>query len=89
MSTEKGRAVELYKQALEYAIKLVTMDHPSFHAIAAGRYSELLIADCIEQVYPKWMRDYNASKEGYVDAVNLADAVARIKEQFGIKNETI
>lgn len=45
----------------------------------AQKLAELLIYECIEQVYPRWIKDHD-----HVDPTNLADAVMRIKEQFGV-----
>tara|TARA_R110000868_G_scaffold220387_3_gene471600 strand:- start:350 stop:589 length:240 start_codon:yes stop_codon:yes gene_type:complete len=42
-------------------------------------YTELIIQECIEQVYPEQFKNIG------VDPTNLADAVSRIKEHFGIE----
>lgn len=41
---------------------------------------ELVLEECIEQVYPQWIKDNN-----HVDPTILADAVFRVKQRFGIK----
>ena len=45
------------------------------------KFSELIVRDCINEVYPEWMKNEE------VDAVNLSDAVMRVKEHFGVKDE--
>ena len=45
------------------------------------KFSELIVRDCINEVYPEWMKNEE------VDAVNLGDAVTRVKEHFGVKDE--
>ncbi len=44
-----NRAVELYIEAMKYAVSIVKMDHPEFHAITAGKLSELIVKECANQ----------------------------------------
>ena len=44
------------------------------------KFVELILQECIEQVYPQWIKDHP-----HLDPTNLADAVSRVKEHFGVE----
>ena len=44
------------------------------------KFAELIVQQCIEQVYPQWIKDHQ-----HLDPTNLADAVSRVKEHFGVE----
>jgi hypothetical protein len=68
-----NRATELYMAAMEYAITIVDMDHQSFHAIAAGRYAELLIEEIHEFITEEIGND------------NGVPFLANVKTHFGVE----
>ena len=46
-------------------------------------FTALIVEQCIKEVYPEWMKDPSNG----VEPTNLADAVNRILDTFGVKNE--
>ena len=44
------------------------------------KFAELIVKECVEQIYPQWIKEH-----GHIDPTNLADAVMRVKEHFGVE----
>ena len=40
----------------------------------------MIVRECVEQIYPQWIKDHDN-----IEPTNLADAVMRVKEHFGVE----
>ena len=47
---------------------------------ALQNFAKLIVRECVEQIYPQWIKDH-----GHIEPTNLADAVMRVKEHFGVE----
>lgn len=85
------RSVELYKQALEFAYSSIEREYwdgTAFQGVVAGRFTELLVKECIDilmrpsyqMTHPEELSRYN---EGWVRGRLLG--IDHIKEHFGIE----
>ena len=84
------RGMELYAEALEYAYTTIGKDHADtsyFHGIVAGKFSALIVQECINIVAPT--SHHNAWAQSYlggVDGLELLDSKIRdIKKHFGVE----
>lgn len=44
------------------------------------KFAELIVKECVEQIYPQWIKEHD-----HIDPTNLADAVMRVREHFGVE----
>ncbi|NBS71845.1 hypothetical protein EBT31_23450 [bacterium] len=45
------------------------------------KFAELIVQECIEQIYPQWLKDHPL----WIGDTDLPDAVSRVKEHFGVE----
>lgn len=73
------RAIELYKQAAEFAYTRIGKDHADtnfFQGVVFGKFAELIVQECVEQVF------YTIENE---EENNISLSIRnRIKEHFGV-----
>lgn len=43
-------------------------------------FTQAIVLECVGQIYPQWIKEH-----GHLDPTNLADAVVRVREHFGIE----
>jgi hypothetical protein len=73
-----AQAIELYKQALEFAYTTIGKDHADtsyFQGTVAGKFAELIVKECagIVQTYmSRWPEDHELTKQ--------------IKQHFGVES---
>jgi hypothetical protein len=91
-----AQAIELYKQALEFAYTTIGKDHADtsyFQGTVAGKFAELIVRECmnITDEQKKWVEDMEVFNEQ--DATwNKARIqqsqriVDKIKEHFGVES---
>lgn len=71
------RAIELYKQAGEFAYTSIGKEHANttyFQGVVAGKYAELIVRECLDIVANAV--DYREPASTYV---------GKIKEHFGVE----
>jgi len=77
------RAIELYKQAIEFAYTSIGKDHADtsyFQGTVAGKFAELIVRECCEVI--------NAAKPGVVQVpaeVALDMTAKNVKAYFGVE----
>ena len=43
-------------------------------------FAEQVVEECVERIYPQWIKEHR-----HIDPTNLADAVMRVKQHFGVE----
>lgn len=77
------RAIELYKQALEFAYNTVGKEHADtafFQGIVAGKHAELIVKECAKNVTKVW---YEQGLD--IRGAELDKFLKRFSEHFGVE----
>lgn len=80
------RAIELYKQAAEFAYKTAGTDAGKgtiIESLTAGKFAELIVRECINKV-ENLSPGYDDYRTQIEDAFRR-DCVEEIKQHFGVK----
>jgi hypothetical protein len=81
-----AQAIELYKQALEFAYTTIGKDHADtsyFQGTVAGKFAELIVGECLKIAKN---REDEFESAGLLEQSNAVGNVAyRISRQFGVK----
>jgi len=75
------RAIELYKQAIEFAYTSIGKDHADtsyFQGTVAGKFAELIVEECCNRLSEETIRH-----DGY--GYNQHELYNRLRKHFGVE----
>jgi hypothetical protein len=78
------RAIELFKQALEYAYTKIGKEHAHtefFQGLVAGKLAELIVRECVQSIE----RTIETSCEFDSEKMGCEFAITDLKKHFGVE----